>query len=216
MTPVPEIAVIDFETTGMRAGQDRIIEVGAAIVRDGQVVATFSELMDPGQRIPGFITGLTGITDAMVRGKPAPEVVMPRLREFLGERPCLAHNAGFDQRFFTAEMDRAGQGHERPFLCSVLLSRRLVQDAPSHRLGDLVRHLALELPPGLRAHRALADVIMTCQLWLHLRAAVQQRLDGRAPDLALFQRLMRTPKAQVQACFASSVGEAAQAEVVEG
>ena len=102
------IAVIDFETTGMRAGPDRIIEVGAAILRNGEVVATFTELMNPGFRIPYFITGLTGITDAMVREKPHPEAVMPRLREFLGDHPCVAHNAGFDQRFFASEMDRCG------------------------------------------------------------------------------------------------------------
>lgn len=196
-----EIAVIDFETTGMRAGQDRIIEVGVAIIRDGQVAETFAELMDPGQRIPSFITGLTGISDAMVRGKPSPEAVMPRLREFLGDRPCLAHNAGFDQRFFAAEMIRAGHDHDRPFLCSVLLARRLIDGAPNHRLGDLVRHLGLTLPPGLRAHRALADVLMTCQLWLHLRDVVRQRLGGRDPDLGVFTTLMKTPKAKVSACL---------------
>ena len=53
-------AVIDFETTGLSAGADRIIEVAAVIVRDGVVVETFSELMNPGFRIPSFITSLTG------------------------------------------------------------------------------------------------------------------------------------------------------------
>lgn len=196
-SPVNAVAVIDFETTGMCAGPDRIIEVGAAILHDGEVVATFSELMDPGFRIPYFITGLTGITDAMVRGKPRPEAVMPRLREFLGDHSCVAHNAGFDQRFFASEMDRAGHGHERPFLCSVLLARRLVEDAPNHKLGDLARHLGLQMPPGMRAHRALADVLMTCQLWNHLRCVLRARLGGREPDLGLMQVVMRMPKAKV-------------------
>jgi DNA polymerase-3 subunit epsilon len=194
---VTAIAVIDFETTGMCAGADRIIEVGAAIVQGGEVVGTFAELMDPGRRIPSFITGLTGISDAMVRGKPRPEAVMPRLRAFLGDHVCLAHNAGFDQRFFTAEMDLAGEAHERPFLCSVLLARRLVQNAPSHRLGDLARHLGLRPPAGMRAHRALADVLMTVQLWNHLRETVSERLGRREPDLTLFQTVMRMPKAKV-------------------
>ena len=190
-------AVIDFETTGMRAGEDRIIEVAAAIIENGEVVATFSELMNPGYRIPYFITALTGITDAMVRGKPRPEVVMPRLRAFLGERHCVAHNAGFDRRFFAAEMDRAGEAHERHFLCSVLLARRLVQGAPNHKLGDLARHLGLTMPPEMHAHRALADVVMTCQLWNHLRNLLRERLGGREPDLELMQSVMRLPKAKV-------------------
>ena len=88
------IAVIDFETTGLRAGEDRIIEVAAVVFSEGLVIDTFSELMDPGFRIPAFITGLTGISDAMVRGKPRPESVMPRLRTFLGDHVCLAHSAG--------------------------------------------------------------------------------------------------------------------------
>jgi DNA polymerase-3 subunit epsilon len=191
------VAVIDFETTGMRAGEDRIIEVAAAIVADGAVVATFAELMDPGYRIPLFITALTGISDAMVRGRPRPEAVMPRLRAFLGDHPCLAHNAGFDQRFFAAEMDHAGESHARPFLCSVLLARRLIPEAPNHKLGDLCRFLGLRLPPGMRAHRALADVLMTIQLWNRLCALLRQELDGQEPDLALMQTVMRLPKAKL-------------------
>jgi DNA polymerase-3 subunit epsilon len=199
------LAVIDFETTGMMPGPDRIIEVGAVIVRDGVVAETFATLMDPGCRIPGFITGLTGITTAMVRGKPKPEAVMPDLRAFLGDLPCLAHNASFDRRFFTAEMERAGHAHDRPFLCSVLLARRLVEGAPSHRLGALVEHLGLELPPGHRAHRALGDALMTAQLWLRLLATVSDRL-GTEPSCALLERLMRVPRAQVSRWLAEQAG----------
>ncbi len=130
------IAVIDFETTGMYAGSDRIIEVGAAVMRDGEIVATFAELMDPGVYIPSFITSLTGITNAMIRGKPRPEEVMPRLRAFLGDHACVAHNASFDQRFFAAEMEQAGEGHERSFLCSLLLARRLVPQADNQARAE--------------------------------------------------------------------------------
>lgn len=206
---MPAIAIIDFETTGMMPGPDRIIEVGAVVVRDGVVVETFASLMDPGCRIPAFITGLTGITTAMVRGQPPPEEVMPRLRGFLGDLPCLAHNAAFDHRFFAAEMDRAGHGHERPFLCSVLLARRLVSGAPSNRLGDLVAHLGLELPAGHRAHRALGDALMTAQLWTRLLDAVRARI-GREPDMALLLELMRVPRAKVPAWLAARAATAGQ------
>lgn len=204
--PLPgldRIAIIDVETTGLRAGVDRIIEVGAAIWCDGEVVDTFSELMDPGCRIPGFITSLTGISQAMVRGRPSPEAVMPRLRAFLDGHACLAHNAAFDQRFYCAEMARAGQPSERPFLCSMLLARRLVQQAPNHQLGTLVRHLRLTIPAGLRSHRALADVLMTGALWQHLLGLLRARLHGRTPELGLLQGLTRRPKAAVDAYLAT-------------
>lgn len=190
-------AVIDFETTGLGPPADRIIEVGAVLVRDGEIVGTFSELMDPGFRIPPFITSLTGITNAMLRGRPQPQEVMPRLRAFLGDHVCVAHNAGFDRGFFDAEMELAGEAHVRPFLCSVLLSRRLVQDAPSHKLGALVRHLHLPVPADLRAHRALADALMTVELWKHLLSDLRVRLNGREPDASLLAILCRTPKAAI-------------------
>jgi len=198
------IAVIDFETTGRCAGEDRIIEVAAAIVEDRVVVATFTELMNPGVRIPGFITGLTGISNAMVRQAPPPEAVMPRLRTFLGDRPCLAHNAAFDQRFFAAEMARAQEAHPRPFLCSMLLARRLVPDAPSYRLGTLATHLDLSWPAGMQAHRALADVLVTAALWRHLLSMMSTRLGGRPPDLALLTALVRQPKAKVERFLAAA------------
>lgn len=198
-----QIAVIDFETTGLRAGEDRVIEVAAVMMCDGEVVATFSELMDPGFRIPPFITSLTGISDAMVRGKPCPESVMPRLRAFLGDHVCIAHNAAFDQRFFMAEMELAGEPHDRTFLCSLLLSRRLLRQAPSHQLGALVRHLRLTTPSNLPAHRALADVLMTCALWKHLNGMLRAKLNGQTPDLAVIRTLTKKPKAVVESYLAS-------------
>lgn len=197
--PATEYAVIDFETTGLSAGWDRVIEVGAVIVCKGEVVDTFVQLMHPGTRIPAFITGLTGISDAMVRGQPPPEAVMPKLRHFLADRPCVAHNAAFDARFFFAEMERAGLPDDRPFLCSMKLARRLVPEAPNHRLGTLVHHLFLDTPDGSRAHRALDDVLMTVALWNHLTARLCHRLGGRVPDLAVYHTLMRKSKAGAEA-----------------
>jgi DNA polymerase-3 subunit epsilon len=193
-----QFAVIDFETTGLRAGADRIIEVAAIIVSDGVVVSTFSELMDPGFRIPPFITSYTGISDAMVRGKPRPEQVMPRLRAFLGDHVCIAHNATFDKRFFAAEMDKAGEGHERTFLCSLLLARRLLQGMPNHQLGTLMRQLRLSMPAGMTAHRALADALMTCTLWTHMTALLKQRLRCSAVEVTVVMAILKKSKAAVE------------------
>ena len=133
----------------------------------------------------------------MVRGKPAPEKVMPTLRQLIGDYPCVAHNASFDRGFLAAEMQRAGFSCEPPFLCSMLLARRLVQDSSSHKLGTLVEHLGLTMPRGMRAHRALADCLMTVELWEHLLQRIQSRLPGYEPDLDFMTRLSRMPKAKV-------------------
>jgi DNA polymerase-3 subunit epsilon len=193
--PSRNFAVIDFETTGLMAGRDRIIEVAAVIVRDGDIVDTFAQLMDPGYRIPSFITELTGISTAMVRGQPRPEDVMPELKAFLADHICVAHNAAFDARFFSAEMSRARLHHDRQFLCSMNLARRLVQDAPNHKLGTLVDHLCLSKPAGMQAHRALADALMTVELWNHLSARITSQLAGRQPGLEVYATLLAKSKA---------------------
>lgn len=207
--PTRNYAVLDFETTGFDPNWDRIIEVGAVRVQDGQVVASFAELLDPGIRIPYEVTQLTGITQAMVRGKPRPEVVMPRLRAFLGDCPCVAHNASFDKRFFDAEMARAGQAHDRMFLCSMLLARRLVRQAPNHQLGTLVRHLGLPEATDGRLHRALADVQVTQALWHRMGEELRQRIGGRHPELPEIRGVIRKPKAGVERYLESLAAVAA-------
>ena len=193
-----EFAVIDFETTGLSAGYDRIIEVAVAILRDGEVVDSYAQLMHPGRRIPSFITDLTGISDAMVEGKPKPEAVMPELKRFLGHRACVAHNASFDAGFFHAEMSRSSLSHERTFLCTMKLSRRLVHDSPSHKLGVLARHLSLSVPAGVKAHRALGDVLTTAALWNHLRGVIKDRIGGESPGTDLCLTLMAKSKAAAE------------------
>lgn len=91
-----EFAVIDFETTGL-ADHCRVIEAETVIVNKNRKIAdSFHQLiMYLGSRLTSFITSLIGITDAMLKGKPHPEVVMPQLKEFIGDRFCIAHNATF-------------------------------------------------------------------------------------------------------------------------
>jgi len=191
-----EFAVIDFETTGLGADCCRIIEVGAVIIRNGEVTDSFVELMSPGCRLPYFITDLTGITDAMLKGKPKPEAIMPKLKDFIGDRHCIAHNAAFDSSFYHAEMGRAGIAHDRTFFCTMKLSRRLVQDSPSHKLSALAHHLNLPKPDDGKCHRALYDVLLTVELWKHIESLLSKRI-GKSPDHEIYQTIMKKSKGAV-------------------
>lgn len=193
-----EFAVLDFETTGLSADFCRVIEVAAVIVRDGEVAESFVQLMNPGHRLPFFITGLTGITDEMLEGKPRPEAVMPDLMRFLGDRPCVAHNASFDSRFYHAEMTRSGTAHERAFLCSMMLSRRLIPDLPSYKLESLTYHLNLTAPDDGNYHRALYDVLLTVELWKRIEKILTERIGGKKPEHEIYRTLMKKSKANVQ------------------
>ena len=191
-----EFAVIDFETTGLSTDYCRVIEVAAVIVRNGEAADSFVQLMHPGCRLPYFITDLTGITDAMLKDKPKPESVMPALKNFIGDRFCIAHNAPFDSRFYHAEMSRAGVAHDRTFFCTMKLSRRLIQDSPDHKLETLTRYLNLPQPADGKYHRALYDVLMTVELWKRIQSIISSRT-GKTPDREVYQTLMIKSKAAV-------------------
>lgn len=101
------VAVIDFETTGLSPAQgDRATEIAAVILESGKVVDRYQCLMNAGVRIPSFIEGLTGISNAMIREAPPVGHVMREVSTFVGDYPLVAHNASFDCKFWDAELER--------------------------------------------------------------------------------------------------------------
>lgn len=111
-----EAVVIDIETTGLSHESDRIIDV-AAIRSDfspllkgaeGLEAKTYEVRVNPGIKIPIEASRIHGITDKDVEGKGGFEVIAQELRDFIGDRPVIFHNASFDKNFLNAEFKRAG------------------------------------------------------------------------------------------------------------
>ncbi|MBG6071416.1 MULTISPECIES: PolC-type DNA polymerase III [unclassified Polaromonas] len=189
-------AVIDFETTGISPGcGDRATEVAIVLLEGGQVVDRFQSLMNAGVRIPSFITQLTGITNAMVTSAPDAGQVMRDASRFVGAVPLVAHNAAFDRKFWQAELAQAGLDAPQPFICTLLLSRRLYPLAPNHKLGSLVDYH--RLPRTGQAHRALADAEMAAGLLGQIHHDLRTRHGVAQPDNALLMALQRCAKAAV-------------------
>ena len=187
--PAP-IAVIDFETTGMTPAQGaRATEVAIVLIEGERVVDRFDSLMKTGVWIPPFIEQLTGISNAMVAAAPPAPEVMREAARFVGDTPMVAHNAAFDSRFWQSELQHAGLAAPQPFACTVLLSRRVFPDAPSHKLGNLIAHLGL--PATGRAHRALADAEMAAALLARMQRELCQRFGLPWPEHALLMQLQR-------------------------
>lgn len=186
------MAVIDFETTGMNPHQGaRAAEVGIVMVERGRIVDRFDSLMNAGQLMPPFVAQLTGITNAMLADAPDAAGVMREAQRFVGDAPMIAHNASFDSKFWRDELQRAEIDRMPPFACTVLLSRRLYPEAPSHSLSRIVRHL--HLPAAERAHRALADAEMTAHLLLRMLADLETRWGIAQADHALLRQLQICP-----------------------
>ena len=198
---MPPIAVIDFETTGISPGQGaRATEVAIVLLEQGQVVGRFQSLMKTGAWIPPFITQLTGITNAMVNTAPDAAQVMADAARFVGDAPMVAHNAAFDSKFWQAELALAGLPAPQPFACTVLLSRRLYPQAPSHQLGTLVDYHGL--PRTGQAHRALADAEMAAALLARMQHDLRTQWHVAEPSYALLQQVQRCAKPKVGALLA--------------
>ena len=198
---MPRTAVIDFETTGISPNcGDRATEVAIVLLEGGRVVDRFQSLMNAGVRIPAFITQLTGITNAMVAGAPEAAQVMAQASRFVGSAPLVAHNAAFDRKFWQAELARAGLPAPQPFICTLLLSRRLYPQAPNHQLGTLVDYH--RLPRTGQAHRALADAEMAAELLGQIRSDLRTRHGVASPGHALLMALQRCAKPAVGAFMA--------------
>jgi DNA polymerase III subunit epsilon len=202
----PRIAVIDFETTGISPAMgDRATEVAIVLTENGRVVDRYQSLMNAGVYIPAFITQLTGITNAMVQAAPPADTVMREAARFVGDAPMVAHNAAFDRRYWVAELARAGVEAAHPYACTVLLSRRLYPEAPSHKLGSLVSRFGL--PQTGKAHRALADAEMAAELLAHIQNTLRSRHGVDHPDHAFLRSLQACSKAAMPRFFARCLAD---------
>lgn len=194
------VAVIDFETTGLSPAMgDRATEIAAVILEDGKVVDRYHSLMNAGRRIPAFIENLTGISDAMVRTAPSAATVMREVADFVGAYLLVAHNASFDCKFWDAELQRIGRNRRQEFACSLLLSRRVYPQAPSHKLSALVEFT--DLPVAGRYHRALADAEMAARLLIRLEGELRRRFNVGDVSHALLRKIQGVPKHQLGKCL---------------
>ena len=182
-----EFVIVDTETTGSRAGDDRLIEIGAARLVGGEIVDTFQQLIDPGRHVPNRITRLTGISTAMVYGQPSATEVMPRFLEFLGDAVLVAHNLPFDARFLDVALAEAGLPPlQNPSVDTLRLARRMLSSLPSKGLSQLTKHFGIEVHGR---HRALGDATATAELLVILlgRMRIEFGIET-VDDLLGFQR----------------------------
>tara|TARA_R100001244_G_scaffold64627_9_gene53553 strand:- start:16912 stop:17523 length:612 start_codon:yes stop_codon:yes gene_type:complete len=178
-----------------RRRSKRATEIAVVIVERGQIVARYQSLMNSGAWVPPFIEQLTGISNSMLRNAPPAAQVMNEVADFVGDIPLLAHNAAFDQKFWDAELALIRRQRVQPFACSLLLSRRLLPQAPSHKLGNLNRWA--HLPDTGQAHRALADAEMAANLTCFMAALLRERHGIAELSHELLCSLQKIPAAKM-------------------
>ncbi|WP_026711396.1 exonuclease domain-containing protein [Flavobacterium filum] len=160
-------AILDIETTGGQYNEEGITEIAIYKFDGHEVVDQFISLVNPEIPIQPFVVKLTGINNAMLRSAPKFYEVAKRIIEITEGCIVVAHNASFDYRILQTEFRRLGFKFQKPTLCTVELSKKLLPGHASYSLGKLVRALGI---PMADRHRASGDAMATVKLFKMLLA----------------------------------------------
>lgn len=158
--------VVDVETTGLSARNERIIEIALVRVENLKIVEKFSSLINPQRPIPSFISILTGITNSDVKNAPMFHQVFPKISEQLEDSVLCGHNLQFDLSFLRNEVQILGDDFNPSHtLCTLKLARKLFPNLKSRSLGPLAYHLNIK---AKNSHRALGDAETTAKVLIKL------------------------------------------------
>ena len=147
---------LDFETTGLHAGPDKIIEIGAIRYNSSlKPCDQFQSFVNPGMHIPSSASDINHIYDSMVSNAPDISSLLPKLLDFIEGYPVVAHNADFDISFLKDAVNRC---HIRKaqlieYGCTLMWARKNLH-LSSNKLGDVAKHFGI---PHVSAHRAIGD-----------------------------------------------------------
>ncbi|WP_423245843.1 PolC-type DNA polymerase III [Macrococcus psychrotolerans] len=158
--------VFDVETTGLSSQYDKIIELAAVKVKDGEIIDKFERFSNPGERLNETIKNLTGITDDMLIDAPPIESVLKDFKDFVGDAIYVAHNASFDMGFIDTGFDRLGYGTtENGVIDTLELSRTINTEMGKHGLNFLAKKYGVELT---QHHRAIYDAETTAHIFVKM------------------------------------------------
>lgn len=162
---ISDYVVFDIETTGLRPKYDKIIEIGAVKIKDGKQTDMFSELINPGIRIPEVINEVTGITDDMLEGKRSINEVLPDFVKFCDTEIIMGHNLMFDYSFITVNAVNMKLKFEKSGLDTLKIAKKHLSGLESRKLDYLCSYYGIE---DKEHHRAYNDAAVTYKLYLKL------------------------------------------------
>ncbi len=172
--------VFDLETTGLSAEKNRIIEIGAVKVRNGQEVERFSAFVNPEVPIPFDIEKLTSIRDDMVIGEPKIEEVLPRFMTFCEGAVMVAHNAEFDMGFIRKNCERQGIPCDFTVADTVAMARLLLPQIGRYKLDTVAKALGVSLD---NHHRAVDDAGCTAEIFIKFLNMLKERGIGTLDEI---------------------------------
>ena len=167
-----DFVVFDIETTGFSPVNNKIIEIGAVKIRQGEITDRFSVFVNPGVPIPFEIEKLTSINDSMVMDAPPIEVILPQFLDFCQDAVLVAHNANFDMSFIMENAKRQGISRKFTFVDTLGIARVLLTHQAKHTLDAVAKTLSISLE---NHHRAVDDAECTAHIFLKFSAMLRER-----------------------------------------
>ena len=167
-----EYIVFDIETTGLSQKKNKIIEIGAVKVKDGEEIDRFSEFINPEEPIPYSIEQLTSITDEMVMHAPTVDVILPKFLEFCGDDIVVAHNAAFDIGFIKKNAKDLGMKFDNTIMDTMTLSHVLLPELGKFTLDRVCKALNVK---NEHHHRAVDDANATAKIFVKLYEMLVER-----------------------------------------
>ena len=149
-----EYVAFDIETTGLSNTRDRIIEIGAVVMKNGKELERFQTFVDPERKLDQEIIDLTGITDDLLVDAPKIQEVLPKFLEFVGGRVLVAHNAQFDTGFIRNACKELGLTYDLTSADTLVLAQQLMPQLHRFKLDVVAKSLNL---PNFNHHRAGDD-----------------------------------------------------------
>ena len=157
-----EYCVFDLETTGISANNEKITEIGAMKIKNGEVIDTFECFVNPEKPIPERVVEITHITNDMVKDAETIETVLPKFLDFIGDSVLVAHNAEFDVGFIRHNASIQQLKFDNTYIDTLKLAKDLFPDYKKYKLGIIADKLGIRVDV---AHRALDDVKTLVQVF---------------------------------------------------
>lgn len=155
-------SILDLETTGGKFNKEGITEIAIYKFDGIKIIDEFISLINPQIPIQPYVQELTGINNKMLLTAPKFYQVCKRVLEITDNTILVAHNASFDYRMLKVEFNRLGYRFNIPQICTVNLSKKLIPDMDSYKLGKLVKSLGISIS---NRHRASGDALATVELF---------------------------------------------------